>query len=66
MPIDESGVGYRPQMLSGLQLGRVGRQKEQVNVLGHMQPHAGMPSSTVEDQNNLLGRVRADGTGKGS
>ncbi len=58
--VDERGVGERPQMFGGLQLRRVGRQEEQVDVLGHTQPHAGMPARTVEDEHNLLGQARAD------
>ncbi len=34
LPVDQAGVGQRPQMLGRLQLGRVRRQEEPVDVLG--------------------------------
>src|SRR5260221_5935520 len=36
--IGQDGVGQRPQVVSGLQLGGVGRQEEQEHVLGHAPP----------------------------
>src|SRR5262249_28622956 len=37
MAVEEWGVGKWPQMLSGLQLRRVGREEEEVDVLWHTQ-----------------------------
>jgi hypothetical protein len=34
LPIDNGGIGERPEMLSGLELGGVGRQKQQMDMLG--------------------------------
>ena len=33
LAIDQGGVGQRPEMFSGLELGRVGREEEQVDML---------------------------------
>lgn len=52
--IGQDGVGQRPQMLRGLQLGRIRRQKQQVHVLGHAQAEAGMPPSLVQDEHDLF------------
>ena len=58
MPVDQAGVGERPQVLSRLELGRVRRQEEQVDVLGHLQAHAGgFPPGAIEHQHDLLGRA---------
>lgn len=57
MLVDEARVGQRPEMLGGLQLGGVGREKEQVHVVGHAQAHTGMPARTVEDEHDLLART---------
>jgi hypothetical protein len=37
-----------PQMLSGLEFRRVRWEEEQVDVVGHLQPGAGMPARAVE------------------
>jgi len=55
--VDECGVGQWPQVLGGLEFGRVRRQKEQVDVLRHPQFDTGMPARPIEDQHNLLGRT---------
>ncbi len=57
--VGQTGVGQRPEMLGGLQLGRVGRQKEQMDMLGHAQLDAGVLAGAVEDQHDLLGRDSA-------
>ena len=54
MTVDQHCVGQRPQVLGGLQLGRVRWQEEQVDVLGHPQAHAGMPPGLVEHEHELL------------
>ena len=61
---DYERVGERPQMLGGLQFGRVGWKDQQVHVLGHTEAHAGMPTGTVEHEDDLLGGTGPDGTGK--
>jgi hypothetical protein len=60
MPIGQRGVGQWPQMLRRLEFGGVGGQEEQVDVVGHAQLHAGMPSGAVEHQHDLFARTRAD------
>jgi hypothetical protein len=65
MPVDQHGVGQRPQVFGGLQLGRVRWQKEEMDVLGHAQLHAAVPASPVQDEHNLLGRTRAHLAGEG-
>src|SRR5258708_18072909 len=47
VPIDQHVIGERPEMRGGLQLGGVGRQEEQVDVLGHLEPLAGVPAGAV-------------------
>ena len=64
MAVDQAGVGQRPQVLGGLQFGRVRREEEQVDMVGHTQLHAGVPSGAIEDQHNLLARTRAHLAGK--
>ena len=54
MAVDQDGVGQRPQMLGGLQLGRIRRQEEQVDVLGDAQVHTGVPAGAIEHQHDLL------------
>src|SRR5262249_47370114 len=53
--------GERPQMLSWLQLRRVGRQEEPVQVVGHLHGRAGMPARPI--QHDLLLRPGADRLG---
>ncbi len=57
MLVDQRRVGEWPQVLGRLQFGRVGRQKEQVDVLGHAEADAGMPAGPVEYEHDLLGRT---------
>jgi hypothetical protein len=60
MLIDEDRIGQGPEVLGWLELGRIGRQKQQVHVLRHPQTHTGVPARPVEYQHNLLA-----GTGSG-
>ena len=64
--VDEAGIGERPEMLGGLQLGRIRRQEVQMDVLGDAQPHAGMPAGAVEDEHDLLGGAGAHRAAKGA
>jgi hypothetical protein len=43
MPVDEHRIGEWPQMLGGLEFGRIRRQKQQMHMLRHSQTEAGMP-----------------------
>ncbi len=56
MAVDERGIGERPQMLGGLQFGRIGRQEEQVDVVGHAQALRAVPARAIEDEDDLLAR----------
>jgi hypothetical protein len=62
--IDEDGIGQWPQVFGRLELGRIGREKQQVDVLGYPQTQTGMPAGTIQDQHNLLGRTRASLAGE--
>ena len=62
--IDERGVAQRPEVLGGLQLGRIGWQKEQVHVVGHAQAQTGVPAGAIEDEHDLLAGARPRLTGK--
>jgi hypothetical protein len=65
MPVDEHVVGEGPEMFSGLQLWRIRWQEEQVDVLGHLEPLAGVPARTIQDQDDLLAGAGADRRGEG-
>ena len=52
-------------MLRRLELRRVRRQEEQMDMLGHAQPHAAVPAGPVERQYNLLVGTRANVLGEG-
>ena len=54
MPVDEDVVGQRPEVFGGLEFGRIRRQEQQMDVLGHAQPDAGMPPCAVEYEDDLL------------
>jgi hypothetical protein len=60
MAVGQGGIRQRPEMFGGLELGRIRRQKQQMDMLRHAQLDAGVPPRTVEDQDNLLGRSSAD------
>ena len=63
--IDQHGVRQRPQMLGGLELGRIRRKQQQVDVLGDAQLGARMPASPIQDEHDLFGGAGADLTGEG-
>ncbi|HEU0026644.1 MAG TPA: hypothetical protein VFQ25_05965 [Ktedonobacterales bacterium] len=55
MAVDQAGVGQRPEMLRGLEFGRVGRQEDQMDMVGHAQGDARrFPACAVEDERKLL------------
>ena len=64
MAVNQHRVGQRPEMLGRLELRRVRRQKQQVNVLRHAQAHAGMSPRPIEHEDNLLAGASADLAGK--
>jgi len=61
MPVDQWFIGQRPQVFGRLQLGRRGRQEEQVESFRYGEGLAGMPSGAVEHQHNLLVFVSSHG-----
>ena len=63
--VDQHRVGQWPQMLGGLEFRRVGRQEQQMDVLGYTQPQAFMPAGPVEDEDDLFAGTRATLTGEG-
>ena len=61
--VDEDAIGERPQVLSWRQLGRIGRQEEQVHLLWHPQTHAGrFPARPIEHEDKLLGGTGSHGS----
>jgi len=58
--IDEGGIGQRPEMLSRLQFGGIGRQKEQMPMVGHAQLDAGVPAGPIEDEHDLFSGTGPD------
>jgi len=60
MPVGQDGVGERPEMLGGLQLGRVRRQEEQMHMLGDVEAGARVPARPIQEQHELFGGPRAD------
>jgi hypothetical protein len=65
LPVDQAGVGQGPEMLGRLELGRVRRQEQQMDMLGDAQPLAGVPACAIQDQHDLLGRTRPNGPREG-
>jgi hypothetical protein len=59
--IDEGGIGQRPEMLSRLQFRGIGRQKEQMHLVGQPQLDAGgFPAGPIEDEHDLFGGTGPD------
>src|SRR5689334_23168344 len=61
MSVDQRFIAQRPQMLGWLQLGRIRRQKEQVQTLRNGESLAGMPSGAVEHKQDLFLFAGSDG-----
>jgi hypothetical protein len=59
MAIGERSIRERPEMFGGLELRRIRRQEEQVDMLGDAQLEAGMPASAIQDEHDLLLRAGA-------
>ena len=55
MTVDERRIGELPEVLAGLQFRRVGRQEEEMDVLGHPDVVAVVPARLVEHEHDLLG-----------
>ena len=65
MAVDERRVGQRPEVLGGLQFGRVRRQEEQVDVLGHAQALEACQPARSRTRTICLAGTRAHLAGKG-
>lgn len=63
--IDQHRIGQGPQMLGRIELGGIGWQEEQMDVVGDAQPGAAMPARAVQDEHDLLGGAGADRASKG-
>lgn len=61
MSVDQWFIGQWPQVLGRLQLGRIGRQEEQVQTFWNGERLTGMPAGAVEHQHNLLVSARSYG-----
>lgn len=58
--VDDGLVDEAPEVLGGLEFGGVGRQVDEPQAVGHPQSRFGVPSGTVEEQDD---RALAAGTG---
>jgi hypothetical protein len=63
--VDQRCIGERPEVLSRLQLRRIGWQEQKMDMLGHPQSDAGMPPGAVEHEDDLLLGAGADLPGEG-
>src|SRR5215813_3129951 len=57
--VDEWLVGVVPEVLGGLQFGRVGGQEDQMQALGHLHQGTGVVAGLIEYQHNALARTSA-------
>ena len=58
-PVNQRLIGERPQTFCGLQLGRMGWQKEQMKPFWNHEIPTLVPASLIQHQENLLVRPRA-------
>jgi hypothetical protein len=58
--IGDAFIGQWPQALTGLQFGGIGWQKEQMDALGHHELLAGVPTSSIEHEQDPLRGTRSD------
>src|SRR5215207_5618168 len=59
MPVDDRLVHQWPEMLGGLEFGRVGRQKDQADPVGDGQALGAMPAGVVEHKDDAARAVSA-------
>ena len=59
MPIDDWLIHQGPEMLRGLEFGRVGRQEDEADPLGDDQALGSMPAGIVEHENDAALAARA-------
>jgi hypothetical protein len=65
VPIDDRLIHQRPEMLGGLEFGRVGRQEDEADPLGDDQTLGSMPAGIVEHENDAALAAGAGLTGEG-
>lgn len=65
MAVVEGRVGEWPEVFGWLELWRVGRQEQQVDVVRHTQPLRGVPPRAIQDEHNLLAGTCSRLAGKG-
>ena len=57
--VEEGLVSVVPEVLGGLQFGRVRRQEDQVETLGHVHQGTGVVAGLIQDQHDALARAGA-------
>ena len=62
--IDQRIIGELPEVFSGLELGGVGRQEDEMEALRDLEQRTDVIPGLVEHEHDTLGRTRAHGTGK--
>src|SRR5262245_43935223 len=65
MLVEEWLVGVMPQVLGGLELGRVRRQEDQMEAIWHLDQGAGVVASLIEHEHDTLGRASTHRGGEG-
>jgi hypothetical protein len=65
LPVHQHGVGQPPEMLGRLELGRIGREEQQMHMLRHAQALGAVPPGPIQHEHSLLGGRRSDRGGKG-
>ena len=64
--IGQGLVGERPEVFGGLQLRGVGRQREKMDAVGHLDLLAGVPSGAIQHQRDSFGGPCSHLPGEGS
>jgi hypothetical protein len=65
MPIDDRLIQQRPEMLGGLEFGRVGRQEDQADPVRNREAFGAMPASVVEHEDDAALAARTGLAGEG-
>jgi hypothetical protein len=62
--IDQRRIGQWPQLLGWLELGRIGWEEVQKDVVGNAQALTLVPARTIEDQDDFLARACSHALGE--
>src|SRR5262245_46346950 len=65
VPIEQDGIGERPQMLGRLEFGRIWGQKQQMDVVRHTEALGAVPARAIQDEHNLFAGTSAYCRSKG-